>query len=92
VSPVTGAFWCPECFVAEIANDDIKLPREIRQELVGALRSDGMSIRAISDATGASDQTVQRDLANCSDSLQSPAEIKSKDGKTRPARDKRQGG
>lgn len=56
---------------------------EKRQEVVASLRESGLSIRAIAAATGASDQTVQRDLSRRSESLQlDPAPITGTDGKT----------
>lgn len=60
--------WDDYC-TREFGQARLKLPREEREEVVGSLRDAGLSIRAIVAATGASDQTVQRDLARCSDSL-----------------------
>lgn len=78
------------CFVAEIANDDLKLPRDVRRELVTALRMDGMSQRAIADAVGVDVSTVNADLkSTVGNPTVAPEVIQGKDGKTRPARDKR---
>lgn len=58
-----------EYVTREFGTSRLRLPREERQEVVASLRDAGMSIRAIAATTGASDQTVQRDLAARSESL-----------------------
>lgn len=55
-----------------------------RREIVGALREQGHSLRAIAGAVGASEPTVRRDLAGASHDA--PDEVLGKDGKSYPAR------
>lgn len=87
---------CPRRLVAGL-NDEEKrahaiavnimrrnLTREQRRELVARLRRDGMSVRAIADATGETKSTVDRDLATVPDGTV-PERIVGKDGKSRPA-------
>lgn len=52
---------------AEFAGTRLALPREERAETVQSLRQAGMSIRAISAATGVSVGTVHTDLGTCSE-------------------------
>lgn len=60
--------------------------RELRRELVGSMRGEGMSTRAIGAALGASHQTVQRDLpAGPNGPADQPAHVTGADGKTYPA-------
>ena len=47
---------------AEFWSSRIRLPREERSEVVASLREQGMSLRAISAATGAATKTVTKDL------------------------------
>lgn len=46
----------------EYGEHRMRLPREVRREVVEWMRGEGMSIRAIAAATGNSTQTVQRDV------------------------------
>lgn len=64
---------------AEFGTARLRLPREERQEVVASLRESGMSLRAISAATGVSPATAMRD-ARVSD--ETPAEILGTDGNT----------
>lgn len=59
------------------------LTREQRKEMVARLRNDGMSVRSIAKATGASVGTVAADLSTCSE-LNTSA-VSGADGKTYPA-------
>lgn len=54
----------------------MRLGREERQELVGYLSGEGLSIRAISTATGAAVNTVMRDIQQVSQ-LETPEETSS---------------
>jgi hypothetical protein len=50
---------------AEMCEAEVNVPqlsRDQRRELVGSLRSEGMSTRAIAAATGTSQMTAQRDV------------------------------
>lgn len=71
---------------AEFGTARLRLPREERQEVVASLRESGMSLRAISSATGVSPATAMRD-SRVSD--ETPAVILGMDGgtyaATRPA-------
>ncbi|MGO2069872.1 hypothetical protein [Glutamicibacter arilaitensis] len=49
--------WNDYC-VKEFGNQHIAIPREDRDEVIGSLRSAGLSVRAIADATGLSRGTV----------------------------------
>jgi transposase-like protein len=69
--------WDAYC-AAEFGNTRLRLPREERQEVVASLRESGLSIRAISSATGAAYNTVLRDVTQ----IESPTEITGADGKT----------
>lgn len=53
--------WDDYC-TREFGTARLKLPREERQEVVASLRDSGLSIRAITAATGISRRTVQGDL------------------------------
>lgn len=53
--------------------------REERQEVVASLRENGLSVRAISAATGVSDKTVMKDLRQVSEST---TPVLGADGKT----------
>lgn len=88
-----------EYVAEEFGSHRVRLPREERREVVGSLRDAGMSVRAIAAATGASDQTVQRDIKSgvvnhyTSDEpndepAPAPAPITGTDGKTYPAKPK----
>jgi hypothetical protein len=55
--------WDDYC-TREFGNQRIRLPREERQEVVASLRESGMSIRAISSATGTSVGTVAGHLGS----------------------------
>lgn len=60
--------------------------RELRRELVGSMRGEGMSTRAIGAALGANDRTVRRDLATAANAaVDQPERITGLDGKSRPA-------
>lgn len=57
-----------------------------RAEMVAALRSEGMSTRAIASAVGTSKDTVQRDLSTVSnETVEQPQTVTSLDGRVRPA-------
>lgn len=70
--------WDAYC-TAEFGETRLKLPREERQEIVASLRDSGLSVRAISAATGNSTRTVQKDLQVSSSTT---PEIRGTDGKT----------
>lgn len=70
--------WDAYC-TAEFSTARLRLPREERQEVVASLRESGMSLRAISSATGVSPATAMRDV-RVSD--ETPAEITGTDGNT----------
>lgn len=53
--------WDEYC-IREFGTSRLKVPREVRAEMVTSLRHAGLSIRAIASATGASVNTVQADL------------------------------
>lgn len=71
--------WDDYC-TREFGTSRIRLPREERQEVVASMREIGMSQRAIASATGASQSSVQRELA--SDPNGSVAEVTGVNGKT----------
>jgi transposase-like protein len=50
----------------EFGTSRLRLPREERQEVVASLRESGLSIRAITAATGVAPNTVQSDLRQVS--------------------------
>lgn len=66
-----------------------QLARPERQQAIGDLRGQGMSVRQISSATGASYGTVRNDLAEVSKTAHLPEKVTGSDGKdyaaTRPA-------
>lgn len=70
--------WDTYC-AAEFGTARLRLPREERQEVVASLRESGMSLRAISSATGISPATAMRD-ARVSD--ETPAVVLGTDGST----------
>ncbi|NUO42371.1 MAG: hypothetical protein HOV82_10065 [Streptomyces sp.] len=70
--------WDAYC-TAEFGTARLRLPREERQEVVASLRESGMSLRAISSATGISPATAMRD-ARVSD--ETPAVVLGTDGGT----------
>jgi soluble cytochrome b562 len=70
--------WDSYC-AAEFGTARLRLPREERQEVVASLRESGMSLRAISSATGISPATAMRD-SRVSD--ETPAVILGTDGST----------
>lgn len=55
--------WNDYC-VKEFGSQHIAIPREDRNEIVGSLRDAGLSLRAISSATGISKDTVARSLTS----------------------------
>lgn len=57
--------WNDYC-VKEFGSQHIAIPREDRNEIVGSLREAGLSLRAISSATGISKDTVARSLTSSS--------------------------
>lgn len=75
--------WDDYC-TREFGTSRIRLPREERQEVVASMREIGMSIPAISSATGASVGTVHGTLSKLKASDTS-APIVGTDGKTYPA-------
>ncbi|MFF6781392.1 hypothetical protein [Streptomyces sp. NPDC012510] len=72
------ATWDAYC-AAEFGTARLRLPREERQEVVASLRESGMSLRAISSATGISPATAMRD-SRVSD--ETPAVVLGTDGGT----------
>lgn len=72
-----------DALVAGEWSRSIVLPRPERREVVGRLRQEGMSTRAIAAAVGVSHPTIQSDLKSTGKDL--PDEITSLDGRTRPA-------
>lgn len=62
------------------------LPRQERMELVMELRSEGMSTRAIAPVVGVSQSTIRDDVQQLSRTTQTPTNVVSLDGRTRPAR------
>lgn len=54
--------WNDYC-VKEFGNQHLAIPREDRDEVIGSLRSAGLSVRAISDATGLGRGTVGRSIS-----------------------------
>ena len=74
------ASWDDYC-TQEFGASRIRLPREERQEVVASMREIGMSIPAISSATGASVGTVHGTLSKLKAS-DTPAPIVGTDGKT----------
>ena len=75
--------WDDYC-TREFGTSRIRLPREERQEVVASMREIGMSIPAISSATGASVGTVHGTLSKLKAS-DTPAPIVGTDGKVYPA-------
>ncbi|MFD4855079.1 hypothetical protein [Streptomyces atratus] len=71
----TWDIYCAE----EFGTARLRLPREERQEVVASLRESGMSLRAISSATGVSPATAMRD-SRVSD--ETPAVVLGTDGST----------
>lgn len=70
--------WDTYC-AAEFGTARLRLPREERQEVVASLRESGMSLRAISSATGISPATAMRD-SRVSD--ETPSVVLGTDGST----------
>jgi transposase-like protein len=64
--------WDEYC-ARELGTSRLRLPREVRTEVVASLRESGLSIRAIASATGHSVNTVQKSLTEVSQS-DTPAE------------------
>lgn len=62
-----------------------QLGRAERQQAVGDLRGQGMSVRQIAGATGASYGTVRNDIAEVSKTAQLPETVTGSDGKQHPA-------
>lgn len=73
--------WDTYCS-AEFGTARLRLPREERQEVVASMRESGMSLRAISSATGVSPATALRD-ARVSD--ETPVVVLGADGSTYPS-------
>ena len=71
--------WDDYC-TREFGTSRIRLPREERQEVVASMREIGMSVRAISSATGDHYSTVSRELGRVANAT--PAPITGTDGKT----------
>ncbi|MFH9014000.1 helix-turn-helix domain-containing protein [Streptomyces sp. NPDC017943] len=59
----------------------LALPKEERAETIQSLRSAGMSVRAISSATGVSVGTVHGELSRCSE-MNTSSDVQGTDGKT----------
>jgi DNA-binding NarL/FixJ family response regulator len=83
--------WDDYC-TREFGTSRLRLPREERQEVVGSLRDAGLSIRAITAATGISRRTVQDDLREVAQSSppapQEAIEVTGTDGKTYTVKDR----
>lgn len=62
----------------------VRLDREQRREIVGTMRSAGMSTRAISAGLGVPQSTIDRDVRS-SDPNGSVGQVTSLDGRTRPS-------
>ena len=80
------ASWDDYC-TQEFGTSRIRLPREERQEVVASMREIGMSVRAISSATGDHYSTVSRELGRVANatpgsSLSASCEPVGVDGKT----------
>ncbi len=75
--------WDAYC-TAEFGTARLRLPREERQEVVASLRESGLSVRAISSATGIGIGTVHRELATVPNGTV-PDRVLSLDGRERPA-------
>jgi hypothetical protein len=68
-------------YIADVLGaEPLRLDRDDRQELVGVLRSEGMSTRAIAAALDVDDKTVRNDLAGAEYSA--PETVTGTDGKT----------
>ena len=75
-------------YVADVISTEMgRLPVEDRRQVVGLLAGEGMSQRAIAEATKVSQKTVDRDLDQLShdDSVVLPDNVIGLDNKTRPA-------
>lgn len=75
------ANWDDMC-AAEFQGARIALPRDDRREIVGQLRDEGMSTRAIGSALGVGEATVRRDISGASDDAPEPKPVTGLDGKT----------
>lgn len=74
--------WDDYC-TREFGTSRIRLPREERAEVVASLRESGLSIRAITAATGLGVGTVHRELAGVPNGTPAPeARVIGADGKT----------
>lgn len=73
------ASWDDYC-TQEFGTSRIRLPREERREVVASMREIGMSVRAISSATGDHYSTVSRELGRVANAT--PAPVTGTDGKT----------
>jgi len=71
----------------ELDGARIALPVTDRREVVGNLREQGLSTRAIASAVGVDDKTVRNDLAATAEhsAVARPSVITGLDGRTRPA-------
>jgi hypothetical protein len=58
-----------EYVTREFGTGQLRIPKEERTEYVASLRDSGMSLRAIASATGISEPTVRRELANATASF-----------------------
>jgi hypothetical protein len=58
-----------EYVTREFGTGQLRIPKEERTEYVASLRESGMSLRAIASATGISEPTVRRELANATASF-----------------------
>ena len=78
--------WDAYC-KGEFGTSRIKLPSEERREVVSSLRDAGLSIRAISAATGAGRGTVERDLRGVPNGTPERTEVEPrfKGGSPKPA-------
>ncbi len=68
------ATWDEMC-TREFGSSRLRLPREDRQEVVASLRESGLSLRAISAATGDSVTTVRRELSGVPNGTPEPVVV-----------------
>jgi hypothetical protein len=76
--------WDAYCVAEFDSLHGLRLPREERQEVVASLRDAGLSLRAISSATGISKTTAQHDAQVYQIGTPEPARVIGIDGKQYP--------
>lgn len=77
--------WDDYC-TREFGTSRLRLPREERQEVVASLRESGLSVRAISAATGLGLGTVQREISSGVPNGTPARSVTGTDGKTYAAK------